>query len=145
MDLAAILAARKQAKPQTLEPPSKIEATEIDPDFVPYLASGKYLPNYEINPLFLACLTPLIRFPYQLYAIHNEYYWWLLSPDDNVHVLNTFPPISDQVLFSHYMQHNPPRCAHDLHKLYVTISRIQLNMPPIYLPSILELIKRGRE
>lgn len=145
MDLAAILAARKQNKTVPTTTIKETKVAEEDADFVPYLASGKYLPNYQVDALFLACLTPLIRFPYQLYAVHNEYYWWLLSPDDNVHVLNTWFPISDQVLFDCYMQYNPPKTAHELHKLYVTISRIQLNMPPIYLPSILELIKRGRE
>jgi hypothetical protein len=131
MGLAEILAAKRQNKPLPIE---KADTS--------YISNDKYLPNYEINPLFLAVYTPLIRDPYSTFYHHFEYAVWLLS-SENVHVLNTFPPISPDVLFHLYMKHNPPKCAHDLHRLYVAISRICLVVPPIYLPQIEEIIRKN--
>ncbi len=149
MGIAEILAARKagqKAPPQSTSIFSEdiLEDEVPESDDPPYLApkNAKYLDNYRVNELFLAVMTPLIRSPYTMYGVHSEYYWWmLLTGDDNVHVLNTFPLIPEQVLFDAYMKYNPPIRVHHLHRLYVTITRLQLNMPPIYLPKILELIK----
>ncbi len=147
MGIAEILAARKNAvieKP-AIRKEESIFAEDILEDEIDYKVphDARFLNNYKVDPLFLACMKPLIRSPYQLYGIHAEYYHWLLLRDDNnVHVLNTFPPISGVTLLNAYMEYNPPRVPGHLHSLYCTISRLQLNMPPVYLPAILEIIRK---
>lgn len=139
MGIAEILAARK--KPQ---PKEERKEESIFEDEIPYTfpVNTKFLPNNVIDPLFLAVMTPLIRSPYHLYGIHPEYEWWLLLEENHIHVLNTFMPISAQDLFDQYMKYNPPQQTQHLHRLSCTITRIQLNTPPIYLPRILEIIAK---
>lgn len=146
MGIAEILAARKQNKeaPAVAKKEISIFAEDILEDEIDYYipANTKFLPNNVVDPLFLAVMAPLIRSPYALYGIHPEYEWWLLLDENHIHVLNTFVPIPAQILFNQYMQYNPPLRTEHLHRLYCTISRIQLNTPPIYLPRILEIIAK---
>lgn len=146
MGMAEILAAKRHANTPVKKEIKEVSIFEEDilEDEIPYALphDTRFLPNHVVDPLFLACMAPLIRSPYALYGIHSEYFWWLLLAENNVHVLNTFPLISEQTLFSYFMKYNPPLRSHHLHRLYVTIFRIQLNMPPIYLPHILEIIEK---
>jgi hypothetical protein len=146
MSLKDILAARKlQTSPpvqKKIEPRVERDEEE-DEDFVPYShPSDKYLSNYEVDPIFLAVHTPLIRDPYDCFYNHFEYSVWMLGQNHR-HVLNTFCPINSEVLFALYMKYNPPQSAHELHRLYVAISRICLSVPPIYLPAIEDIIQKN--
>lgn len=149
MSLKDILAARKQnaAAPTLAEdffkPFSQVEVEDEDDKPEYYLAKGTYLPNTEVNKRFLAVYTPLISYPYDLFHNHFEFATWML--DDNVHVLNTFNPIHADYLFNLYMEYNPPKCAADLHRLYVTITRICLVFPPVYLKSIEDIIRKSEK
>lgn len=144
MGIAEILAARKKPQPKEERKEESIFAEDILEDEIDHYipANTKFLSNNVVDPLFLAVMAPLIRSPYTLYGIHPEYEWWLLLDENHIHVLNTFMPIPEQILFNQYMQYNPPLRTEHLHRLYCTISRIQLNTPPIYLPRILEIIAK---
>lgn len=139
MDLKDILSKKKAETKSNLE----IEEKEEKEEDISYLTTGKYLPNYIKNEIFIATFTPLIRYPYSLFRDHFFFSTWLLG--DNIHVLNTFNPIDPDYLFSFYSQYNPPQCCADLHRLYVAISRICLVMPPIYLEDIEEIIKNSKK
>lgn len=150
MGMADILAAKKQNKPvETVEKreisifAEDILEDDLEPDSptTGYYTNNRFLDNSKVDELFLAVLTPLVKNPYALYGIHFEYEMWLLLGDDHLHVLNSFVPIPEQVLFDAYMRYNPPVRTHHLHRLYVAISRIVLITPSVYLPKILELIK----
>ena len=147
MSLKDILAARKAAtntEPTLAEQFFKpFEEKDEDDLEVNYYSNLTYLANHKVDDLFLAVYTPLISYPYQLFHDHFEYATFIL--DDNRHVLNTFQPINPDRLFQMYMKHNPPQCAADLYRLHVTISRICLVFPPIYLPLIQEIIEKSEK
>lgn len=123
-------------KPLTIKPSIIEENIEENIDYK-VIDTEKYLPSYERNEYFFSVYSLLIKYPYLLYG-ETALFSFLLG--DNIYVLNTFPILEAEKLFEKYMEKNPPKKAHDLHKLYVAICRICLNIPGYYQKEVEDII-----
>jgi len=120
-------------------PPPVLEGSDDIEDLKFGIVTGdKYLPSYKKDLLFISFYSLLIKYPYLLYADYLPLREFILK--DHVYVLNTFAPLNQQKIFELYMIHNPPRSAHELHKLYCSISSICLSVPGYYQKDVEDII-----
>ena len=120
---------------QETDSPSEKIITE---EFNYKVSSDKYLLPSAWNATFLSVYAILIRNPYQNIKEFRELRNILLG--DNVYVLNTFPQLDVELLFSDYMKNLPPRKAIHLHKLYITLGEVHLCVPAMYQQEIMRMI-----
>lgn len=140
MNLKEILA----SKGARLPPPKidiKTESLPPQENKISYLASGKYLSSTDFSLTFLSFYTILIKNPYQNIADFRELREYILG--DNQYVLNTFPHMDIDKLFSLYMRFNPPTTPFQLHQLWMTLSEVQLCVPAMYLSYIAEILQKN--
>ena len=131
MNLKEILERKKQKK-----------EIEIEVEEIPYITNVKYLNSYHKSPLFFNIYSILIKNPYQDIISFNAFQDFILG--NNVYVLNSFPSLNRERIFSLYMKHNPPQTPYQLHQLWIALNTIHLCIPAIYQGDIEEMVEDGK-
>ena len=132
MNLKEILANRKGVK--------KVEVvTETEEAEINYKATTFYEEPDE--DIYLAIYTPFIKNPYEFNGLVFMYYKLFLL-GDKLYVLNTFPKLDIDRLFSLYLSSKlKPESLHEHTLLCYFLNHIHLMIPNKYQTRIEEIIK----
>lgn len=134
MSLAQILAAKRASLKPRIEDIKIEEIEEIEITIPRHVAYKDVDKN-----LFLAMYAPYIREPTKFnWFVYIEYYK-LLFPD-GAYVLNTFPLLNIDRLFSVYQDHLKVDNFHQLTKLCYFLNHIYLNIPQEFEEDIIKII-----
>lgn len=122
---------------EILSPSEKI-ITASQEEFDYKVSSDKYLLPSAWNATFLAVYAILIRNPYQNIREFRELREFILG--ENQYVLNTFPQLDIELIFSLYRKQNPPLQAKHLYQLHISLCEIHLCVPAMYQQEIMRMI-----